>query len=731
MEIKSSAVHKAINQSFVLQQEQRDCGIACLLSLIRYYSGDATLDNLRRISGTNTTGTTMLGLYEAATTCGFIAQGCQADMDALVAHEAPVILHLIMESGMYHYVVAYGRTMHKGQPVFVIGDPGQGIRLLDQQQLEQLWQTRICLVLEPGPAFVTTDQTQGIKKQWLRELVKGDIPLLMIASAIGLIIAGLNLVMAVFSQRLIDDILPAKDYSRFGLGIVMVLLLLIIKDSANGVRQILLLKQGRDFNNRMTETFFASLLQLPKPFFDTRTTGELIARLTDTSRVQKLIATMAGNVVIDLLVVLVSIGFLFAYSWQTALIAMGVMPLYYLLIHKHSRAIVLGQRSVMAGYAICEGSYINTLQGIGIIKSHNKQQVFSNLNRARYGQYQQSIYGLGKIQVRLGWLAGVAGNTFLVVILAYGTRQVFDGQLKAGALMAVIGICATLLPAIANLALVAIPFSEAKVAFDRMFEFTSISKELLPTDPVEGIAEFRHLSIKDISFRYPGRSPLLKQVSFEVSRGEIIAIMGENGSGKSTLSQILQGFYRYQTGQVLLNDTISLDSIVPERWRHTLAVVPQYVHLFNGTILDNIAFESAVHPQEVIVFLESLGLMSSFQVLPQGIFTLVGEEGINLSGGQQQLVALARALYRKPSLLIMDEGTAAMDRDLEQFCLQLLDNLKQSMAVIFISHRLHVLKSFCDRIYILQDGFVRDYGSHQELLESDNLYSKYWQDVLG
>src|ERR1035437_605375 len=206
--------------------------------------------------------------------------------------------------------------------------------------------------------------------------------------------------------------------------------------------------------------------------------------------------------------------------------------------------------------------------------------------------------------------------------------------------------------------------------------------------------------------------------------------MGDNGCGKSTLLQILQKYYEPETGEIRINEEIDLKDISFQSWRSIIGVVPQNIHIFNSTVLENIAFEDAVNkPKDVFKFLQHYGFSFFIDALPQSIMTLVGEEGINISGGQKQIIALARALYHKPQLLILDEATSAMDRQSEQFVLELLLRLKKDMGVIFITHRLHILKTICDRIYILENNTITTQGNHSQLLQEENLYSKYWKDL--
>lgn len=408
---------------------------------------------------------------------------------------------------------------------------------------------------------------------------------------------------------------------------------------------------------------------------------------------------------------------------------MVAAPFFYVLIYLHNKRIIDGQRDIMSSYATTEANYVSTLQGIESIKNHNKQDLFSANNKNIYQGYQDNIFSLGRIQIKLSFLANGFGVFFLMAVLFFTSHQVLHGQLKTGELMAILGMCGALLPSVANLALVSIPINEAKIAFDRMFEFTATEAEKEGGEA--NITHFLKLQVQNLSFRFAGRSPIIKDVSFEVNKGEIIAIMGENGCGKSTLTQILQKHYTHENGQILVNEDSVLSSIDTIAWRRVTGVVPQNTHIFNGTVLYNIAFDDAQNnTQAVLDFLQQYGFVPFVESLPQSIMTIVGEEGINLSGGQKQMIALARALYFKPQLLILDEATAAMDRQSEQFVLHLLQHLKKEMGIIFITHRLHVLKSFCDRIYILESGKVSNYGTHNQLLQTQNMYSLYWNDLV-
>jgi len=545
-----SSATKDHNNTLVLQQDSTDCGVACLRSLVRLHGGEVSLERLRELSGTNRSGTTLLGMCQAARTLGFAA------------------------------------------------------------------------------------------------------------ALLGLGMALLGMVMAVFSQRLIDDILPSGNGLKLMAGVTLVAFLLLVRVGFETLRSYLLIRQSRDFNNRIIGGFYDSLLHLPKAFFDTRKTGDLVARMNDTARIQRVIGQLSGQVLIDALMVVVSLGFIFFYSKTIALGLLVALPLYFFLIFRFHPPIRAGQQRVMASCAHSESHYISTLQGIRAIKSLNRQAVFGELNRQVYGLFQTNIMQLGVIQVRLNAWASVAGVLLLMGVLGFASRQVLLQNLQTGELMALLGLASSLLPSVANLALLAVPLNEAKVAFERMYEFVGLDPEPADENPDAMPPEtFESIALRDLTFRFPGRAALLSGVSLRLQRGKIVGLIGESGSGKSTLVQILERFYAAESGQIMVNDAYPLTQIPLAAWRQRVAAVPQEVAVFNGTLLDNVLLGQEATPEAIEAFFAQEPFRAFVESLPQGLLTLVGEEGINLSGGQKQWVGLMRALWSSPQVLLLDEAT--------------------------------------------------------------------------
>lgn len=722
VQLKHKHQFKRIQKTHVLQHDQSDCGVACLLSLINYYNGDSKLEKLRELSGTNKQGTTLLGLYQAARQLGFDAQGNEADIQALIDHGAPVILHVIFENKLQHYVVCYGYSNER----FIIGDPAKGISYYTAQELDNIWKSKTCLTLSPNDQFVKKKKENQQKKAWFLKLLKEDYRLISFSVLLGLGIAGLGMVMAVFSQKLIDDILPSKDLNKLITGIALVGFLLLVRVLFSALRDFFLINQSKDFNNRIVDSFYTALLNLPKSFFDTRKIGDLVARLNDTQRVQRVINQVVGSLVINILVTLVSLGFLFFYSWETGLIASVSLPFYFVLIYSFNTRILKAQKELMQGYSHSESNFMTSMQGIASIKNNNRLTVFRKLNQVIYGSFQEKAFNLGKINVKLSVFSSVFSVLFLIGILGFTSYQVYDEQMMLGELMAVLGISGSLLPSVAGLALITIPINEATVAFDRMYEFASIAPEHTGS---EELVNFAKLEIKDLSFRFAGRSQLLQGLSLKVEKNECIGIVGESGSGKSTLGQIIQKFYDYENGSIIINNRLNLRDIKTKDWRKVLGVVPQDVTIFAGNVFDNILLGQEDQAENLVTFIQEYGFEKFINSLPQGAATILGEEGVNLSGGQKQVVALMRALYKKPQILLLDEFTSAMDRKTEKFVLELLQMCKSELSIIFISHRLHSLPKIADRIYVLENGMISNEGSHDNLMQSTNFYSEFWKDL--
>jgi ATP-binding cassette subfamily B protein len=720
---------KELKKQWIQQHDQSDCGVACLASVIRYFGGESTLEKLREKSGTTKSGTTLLGLYQAAPKFGLIAEPYEADIPNLEKQTDPCILHIVKENHLQHYVVCYG---FDGDG-FLISDPAEGVKKWSKNELKNVWRSKALLLLKKGENFVTKDDTKREKWRWVKNLAEEDIPILGVAAAVGLFIAVLGLSTAIFTQKLIDDFLPNEDTLKLFVGLGLLTFLLLARNGLSWIRQLFLIRQSRDFNNRMIQSFYGSLLRLPIPFFHNRKTGDLIARMNDTRRLQSTITYLVGDVIIDVLMVVAAAVFIMYYSILLGLFVLLSIPVFFLLTWRYHTPIRDGQQEVMKAHAINESNYVDTIQGIAAIKENNREPFFSNITKQVYGHFQNTIFDLGNVGIRFSFWADTANVLFIIGVFVWGSILVLNGEILLGALIAVVQMSGQLIPSANRLALTNLQIQEARVAFNRMYELTSLDPEYNLNDRQNELHELRFdsLDIRNLTFRFPGRSQLLKGISLQVEKGEMVGILGESGCGKTTILHILKRFYREESGDIIINDSKMLKEFPVQEWRNCIASVPQEIKIFNAPLIQNISLSDISDGkkiEQVIKFCNETGLGQFFKTFPQGYATLLGEEGVNISGGQKQIVALARALYQQPQLLLLDEPTSAMDRETEQKVMGLLARLRDQMAVIMVTHRVQSIKH-ADRIYTLENGAITISDSPQNLVQYDNLFSRAVQEL--
>ncbi|MGB8194412.1 MAG: peptidase domain-containing ABC transporter [Chitinophagaceae bacterium] len=717
------------NKNFILQKDTADCGIACLQNILRYNNADVSAERLRDISGTDANGTTMLGLRHAALQLGFEAQGVEAnEVNALQSLEQPCILHIVTKEGRSHYIVYY---KWNGKH-FILGDPAKGIIQLTAQELGEVWQKKVVLLLTPTEKLEQLASRNVSRWSWFLPIVKKFLPAFTIIAVFGLVVAALNLSTAIFSQLLVDKLLPKEDLPKIIAGIAALTALLLLRAVLNYVRGLIVAQQSRKFNITLVSNFFSRLLQMPKSFFENRRTGDMVARLNDTNRIQQVISMIVGEVTIQALLMLVAATILFIYSWICGLIAVLFIPVIFALVKKYQPKIVAAQKEQMIAYARNESNYIDNIKGIGTIKLFNRENYFFGQAVNVFSGYQDALFGVNKTRSKFNIVIDLLAAVFFTALIITSVLLVFQKDLKTGELIAILQFGMVVMQAATAVALTNIQLQEAKVAFERMYEFINAeteateaspflsteTMELEKAKPLENAQakplenaqakplplSFESFTVHNINFHFPGRRTLIQNASLEVKKGEIIAITGESGQGKSTLFQIFQKFYEPSGGSIGFNG-VPLQHTDTNQWRKTIGVVTQEPALFSGTVLENILLDKCGDKEisDIVSFCIDTGLHDYMVRLPLGYYTPVGEGGINISGGQKQLICLARCLYHRPELLLLDEPTAAMDKTTEKFVINLLHKYSVGKGVILISHK-DALLSLADKTYQLEKG---------------------------
>lgn len=711
----------------VLQQASSDCGVACLASVIRYFGGERSIEYLRHLSGTAIQGTTVLGLVEAARQLGMEGDAFRVkQMSYLDELEFPVILYVVIDQKFSHFVVCYGK---KGQQ-YQLMDPAVGLRWVAEEELLEIWQSRTLVLIQPGSGFETAESSRQKKRKWILDLIRPDLPILLISGFLGLIVTVLGLAVAVFSQKLIDEFLPNQTWHKLSLGLVLLFVLLIGRSVLSYLRASILVRQSKELNLRLISGFFEQLLGLPKVFFDSRKVGDITSRMNDSRRIQRAVSVLTTELMVDSFVVLVTTVSIFLYSWEIGCLVAIFLPVYFILVYRYHRPIQKGQKAVMVSYSGSESGFIDTLTGIGAVKGESKEGLFLKANQSVYQRFQDDAFALGQVSNRLGLVSQLSGVVFLVSVLGTCCYLVAQNQMELGVLVAISGMLGMLVPAVNKLALSNLQIQEAKIAGDRLYEFVQLKKEQVG-EGAEIPERVTRIQVENLSFRFPGRKLLFDGLSFELKQGKLSVLLGESGGGKSTLAQILMGLYAPESGNILINGDKFLKSFSKNSWREQVGYVPQEIKIFNGSLGYNLSLDpNPAGFEQVVRRCQELGLHEFFERMPQGYFTQMGEEGVNLSGGQKQLVGIARALIKRPKALLLDEFTGAMDRMTEQKMLDLILKLKEKIPVLVVTHRIRPAL-LADEVLILDQGKLVEIGSPEILLQRDNLLAASVRDVTN
>ncbi len=716
---------KAIKSCSKHQHDYSDCGIACLVSIVEYYNGSSSFNEVRNIIGVTQNGISLLLLYKAANELGLEAKGYSATLDDIIEYNKPLILHTLNNEGYEHFIIFYGYQDDK----LYLWDPAKGLVITSGEELEDIWKSKRCLALVPGPNFKTRKSLNAIKFNWIKSNLKIDEKFLISVIVTGVIISILGLTMAVYSQKLVDTILPKKDLYAFISLTTVSFLILSFRLSIDYIRKYILILQAKLFNIRIVSDFYTSILRLRMSFYDSRKTGDFVARLNDVIRIQRFISEIIGKYIIDLLVSISSLAILFYYSITTGIISVIILPTYIYLVNRWNVEIIDNNKSVMESYAINESNYINTVQGIVEIKAFNEYNHFTSRNISIFTRFQASNFKLGKLKIKLDFLIGMLGVLYMFILICINSSKIITGSQTIGELMAILTVLSSLLPSSLNLALMTFPINESKVAFSRMHEYSSFEKEDKFSTDLKFSDDTKLIELKDITFSYQPISPLLQNINISIEVGKITALFGESGTGKSTIGKIIQRFYSPIEGEIYA-DGIPSKEIDIYSWREYISYIPQEIHVFNGSILDNLSFyQDDISSDRIHESLTKNSLISYFERFPNGLNTIIGEGGMNLSGGEKQYLGFCRAILRQPRFLIIDEGSSAIDRKTEINLLNLIKYMKKYIGVLLITHKINIIHEYSDDIHVLEDMTIKHSGSHKKLLLSTNPYSILYNDL--
>ena len=672
----------------IKQHDLSDCGAAALCSIARYFGRDIPLTVIREASGTDRAGTTVKGLIDACRALGFIGQGYRSperDTAPLRKLRTPAILHTVKANGDLHYLVLY----RAGKRRVRVMDPALGRhRSLSYEALQRIWSGYL-VVITPDPGSNTIHPSASdtsFPTQYIRLLscVKQDY-LRSLPGSFLCVIAGIT--TSLFLQHIVDVILPGGDVRELAEVSILLALILVCSALVGYGSSLFSLRAGVRMDGTLILNYLRHLFNLPVGFFQRRGAGELNARITDAFKVRSLLTEGLTGITTGALLLIGSFALMFTFWWKLALMTMAFVPLYIGLYAVASRITRKRNRALLESAAEFERNSIESISAIRTVKYFGRGNTgYGNLQHA-FANMNWNMYRTGRSLGRFSLSADLLAKLMTLSLLSIGSLYVFRGDLTTGELVSFYALSAWFATPLGELVAICNRINESNISLERLQDIT-----LLESEPEGGLetplGESWELSFRDVTFAYPGCNPLLEHFNATFPKGTLTAVTGESGCGKSTLAALLMRDYAPGSGHILLGGT-DIALIDLHRWREYISIVPQEPGLLSCSILDNITGgEKDPDLRKVGKILEELQMGGFIASLPMGILTPAGEHGSLLSGGQKQRIALARALYRDPQILILDEATAALDLVSQQCILRKAVALRdEGKTVIMITHR--------------------------------------------
>ena len=723
----------------VRQRDLTDCGAACLASVFAHYGLHVPVARIRQWADTDQSGTSVYGLLQAAKKVNMEAKAVKATSCSLPSVSFPAIAHVIVQESITHFVVI---DSMRASEVTVM-DPAEGhFRKMSLQAFSEVW-TGVLLILVPGEGFQTNRKSSNRKK--ISALIRPYRTSLFIAMlcSIGFSIIGISGTM--YLRQVVDGVLETEETAMLAFLSLAMIFMLVLQYLTGLLKGYLVLRTTQSIDGKLVLGYYHHMLHLPQKFFDTMRTGEMVSRINDATMINSFVNEVVMNAVVDVMILVSSIVLMFVYYWKLAIVMLLIVPVYGLLFYLSNLVNKKWQRRIMEEGATLESLLVQTLTAASTIKKLAIEQHIYEKVRIKYVRLLQMVRHSAWRHTSIHVSADFITRIFTVLVLWAGCYFVFAKNLTKGELLAFYALISYFTSPVLSLLSVNKNVRDALIAADRLFEVMEMEKEEADGGyanfsnafsplaglhaerqkypplaelraerqkypPVAGVARSAgggpgDIEFRNVSFRYGNGKIILDEMNLFIPKGSCIGIKGESGSGKSTLAALLLKLYQPLQGTISINN-IDLSMINNKALRSLVVSVPQFTELFNGTVRENIILDKTCDEEKLNSITSRLGVLDFFEDDSQGLETVIYEQGTNLSGGQRQLVSIARALYRDPPVLILDEPSASLDAETENKIMQTIEWYnKQGNTVIIISHSDAALK-ICNNIVVLKNGKI-------------------------
>lgn len=711
---------------FYRQTDTKDCGPTCLKIVAKHFGKRIGIQELRELSETIRIGSTLQGLSNAAEHIGIRTLPAKLSFDQLAEVPLPCVLHW----NKNHFVVLY---QVKGDTCY-ISDPAHGLITYTKKELLTHWMGNnsdettiegVALLLEPTPKFydnefdTTTDKLNfAFLFKYLIRYKKFLIQLLF-----GLLAGSLlQLIFPFLTQSIVDVGIKNQDIHFVYLILAAQIFLFLGKTAVEVIRSWILLHLSTRINISLISDFFIKLMNLPIAFFDSRLTGDILQRINDHERVERLLTSSSLNVLFSM-VNLIIFGLVLAYYnlWVFAIFIIGSLLYFgWVFLFLKKRATLDYKEFTQVSQE--QSKVIELINGMQEIKLHNAEKQF----RWEWEHLQAKLFKIYMERLSLSQYQDV-GSEFInefknIIITVISAKLVIDGDITLGMLLAISYIVGQLNSPIAELVVFVRDAQDAKISLERLSEIHNKEDEEVLGQSSNEIPADIDFSLEGVSFRYPGaEESVLKKLNLIIPSNKVTAIVGPSGSGKTTLMKLLLKFYTPQEGNIKTGK-LDLNKLSHRSWREHCGIVMQEGYIFSNTIAKNIAIGDDIIDKKKLKHAVNIANIQEFiEELPLSYNTKIGMEGVGLSTGQKQRILIARAVYKNPQCLFFDEATSALDANNEKTILEKLEVFFKNKTVIVVAHRLSTVKN-ADQIVVLDKGKIVEIGNHQELTAKKGSY---------
>lgn len=720
------------NIKISFQHDSMECGIACIQMLCSFYGKEVNSEYLANYCFATTEGISLLGISQAAEQLGFETFGGKLDVDELCHVPLPCILHW----NQNHFVVLHKIKRKRRGIKFYVADPGKGMLSYSDKDLREHWISTkvgkkncgIALLLKPTEKFYFFVDSEykgeshsmrfltGYAKQYKVQFLRVFLCLL--------IASGLQLLLPFLTQAIVDVGIKNQDIGFVWLVLLGQLMLTVSRTGVDFVRRRLLLKVSMQVSIAMVNDFFKKLLLLPMSFFDTKLMGDIMQRMSDHNRLNTFLTQRMLSTVFSLITFAV---FGFVLWWYNAMVF--TIFLVGSLLYGAWLYTFLDRRKVL-DYELFEYQSKNNSKTYEFITSMQEIKL-QHCEQRRRDEWEDVQHSLFEVQMKSLKLQQTqeAGSIFInemknIIITVVAATAVIQGDMTLGMMLAVQYIIGQLNSPVEQLMQLFYSVQDVKISLERINEIHNAKNEngdmglkTVLADDAEGI----HLD--NISFKYNPHAltKTINSIDITIPQGKVTAIVGASGSGKTTLIKLMLGYYPVSDGRITIGGT-DITQIDKKWWRSQCGVVMQDGVIFSESIERNIAVsDGEVDKEKLIHAAEMACIYDYIKNLPLSFNTKIGRDGVGLSQGQRQRILIARAIYKDPDFILLDEATNSLDASNERRITENLDEFYHGKTVIIVAHRLSTVRN-ADQIIVLADGHVAEQGTHDSLVAAKGAY---------